>query len=224
MSEALPHHDAKHAAESAVRERGRGAHKGQQTRAAILEAALSLASAPSSHWDRMLVGHMWLECLVSIPIIAVLPFAALVWAVRRFAAPTDLVRTGALAGLAAGGISAMGYALHCMDDSVPFVALWYGGTIAFCTLAGGLLGHTQVIGRLQVHPVLRRGPEEAGQAQRRVRADATTLPNDVVHARRRHVQTDGQTTGRQPVRGHELGAEDGAWVHSLGGSHGRDGI
>lgn len=106
----------------------------------MLLAALSLASAPSSHWDRMLVGHMWLECLVSIPIIAVLPFAALVWAVRRFAAPTDLERTGALAGLAAGGISAMGYALHCMDDSVPFVALWYGGTIAFCTLAGGLLG------------------------------------------------------------------------------------
>jgi hypothetical protein len=77
---------------------------------------------------------------VSIPIIGVVPFAVLVWAVRRFAAPTDLVRTGALVGLAAGGISAMGYALHCMDDSVPFVALWYGGTIAFCTLAGALLG------------------------------------------------------------------------------------
>lgn len=106
----------------------------------MLLAALSLASAPSAHWDRMLVGHMWLECLVSIPIIGVLPFAVLVWAVRRFAAPTDLVRTGALVGLAAGGISAMGYALHCMDDSVPFVALWYGGTIAFCTLAGALLG------------------------------------------------------------------------------------
>ncbi|WP_345822982.1 DUF1109 domain-containing protein (plasmid) [Methylobacterium fujisawaense] len=106
----------------------------------IMLAALSLTSAPSSHWNRMLVGHMWLECLVSIPIIAVVPFAILVWAVRRFAAPTDLMRTGALVGLAAGGISAMGYALHCMDDSVPFVALWYGGTIAFCTLAGALLG------------------------------------------------------------------------------------
>ncbi|MFY9290011.1 MAG: DUF1109 domain-containing protein [Methylorubrum rhodinum] len=106
----------------------------------VLLAALSLASAPSAHWDQMLLGQMWLECLVSIPIIAVVPFAVLIWAVRRFAAPTDLVRTGALVGLAAGGISAMGYALHCMDDSVPFVALWYGGTIAFCTLAGALLG------------------------------------------------------------------------------------
>lgn len=42
MSVALPQ-DAKPAAEVA-RERGRGAHKGQQTRAAILDAALSLAS------------------------------------------------------------------------------------------------------------------------------------------------------------------------------------
>lgn len=106
----------------------------------MLLAGVSLASAPSSHWDRMLVGHMWLECLVSIPVIGVLPFAVLIWAVRRFAAPTDLFRTGALVGLVAGGISAMGYALHCMDDSVPFVALWYGGTIALCTLAGALLG------------------------------------------------------------------------------------
>ncbi len=42
MAETLPQ-DAKPAAEVA-RERGRGAHKGQQTRAAILDAALSLAS------------------------------------------------------------------------------------------------------------------------------------------------------------------------------------
>lgn len=108
--------------------------------AIMLLAGLSLASAPSSHWDDMIVGDMWLECLVSIPIIAVLPFALIIWAVRRVAAPTDLVRTGALAGLLAGGVSAMGYALHCMDDSLPFVALWYGGTIALCTFAGASLG------------------------------------------------------------------------------------
>jgi len=36
-------------------------------------------------------------------------------------APTDLTRTGALAGLVAGGISATAYAFHCMDDSLPFV-------------------------------------------------------------------------------------------------------
>jgi hypothetical protein len=102
-------------------------------------AAISLVFAPSSHWNRMFVGDKWLECLLSIPIIAIVPFAAIMWAVRR-TAPTDLARAGALAGLAAGGVSAAGYALHCTDDSLPFVALWYGGTIALCTAAGALLG------------------------------------------------------------------------------------
>lgn len=105
----------------------------------MLLAALSLLSAPSSHWERMIVGDEWLECLLSIPIIAVVPFAAVIWAVRQ-AAPTNLTRAGALAGLTAGGISAMAYAFHCTDDSVPFVALWYGGTVAVCTLAGAYLG------------------------------------------------------------------------------------
>ncbi len=108
--------------------------------AIILLAAISLATAPSSHWGMMVIGDMWLECLLSIPIIAIVPFAVVVWAVRTIAAPTDLVRTGALAGLLAGGLSAMGYALHCTDDSLPFIALWYGGTIALCTVAGAMLG------------------------------------------------------------------------------------
>jgi len=37
-------------------------------------------------------------------------------------------------------VSAMGYALHCTDDSLPFIAVWYGGTIVLCTLAGAALG------------------------------------------------------------------------------------
>jgi hypothetical protein len=102
-------------------------------------AAISLGFAPSSHWDRMIVGDQWLECLVSIPIIAIVPFAVSIWAVRR-AAPTDLARTGAIAGLIAGGVSAAAYALHCTDDSLPFVAVWYGGTIVLCTSAGAALG------------------------------------------------------------------------------------
>jgi hypothetical protein len=102
-------------------------------------AAVSLASAPADHWKGLIVGDQSLECLISIPVIAILPFAAVVWTVRRMG-PTDLTRAGALAGLVAGGISATGYALHCMDDALPFVALWYGGTIALCTVAGALLG------------------------------------------------------------------------------------
>ena len=102
-------------------------------------AAVNLISVPASHWGHMIMGERWLGCLLSIPIIAVVPFAVITWAVRM-AAPTNLLRTGALAGLVAGGISAAAYALHCPDDSLPFVALWYGGTIVLCTLAGAVLG------------------------------------------------------------------------------------
>ncbi len=102
-------------------------------------AAISLGLAPSSHWTKMIVGDEWLECLVSIPVIAIVPFAVAIWAVRK-AAPTNLARTGAFAGLVAGGVSGMAYALHCTDDSLPFVAVWYGGTIVLCTLAGAAMG------------------------------------------------------------------------------------
>ena len=107
--------------------------------AILLLAGVSLGQAPRSHWDKMVMGGEWLECLISIPIIAIVPFAVVIWAVRQ-AAPTNLVRTGAFSGLVAGGVSAMAYALHCTDDSLPFVALWYGGTIVLCTLAGAILG------------------------------------------------------------------------------------
>lgn len=102
-------------------------------------AAISLAYAPSVHWQVMFMGDEWVECLLSIPTIAIAPFALVVWAVRQ-AAPTDLRRTGALAGLVAGGLSAVGYALHCTADSLPFVAIWYSGTIMLCTIAGAVLG------------------------------------------------------------------------------------
>jgi hypothetical protein len=107
--------------------------------AIVALAAISLGAAPRSYWDRMIVGDQWLECLLSIPIIAIVPFAISIWAVRQ-SAPTNLARAGAFAGLIAGGVSAIGYALHCTDDSLPFIAVWYGGTIVLCTLAGALLG------------------------------------------------------------------------------------
>lgn len=105
----------------------------------VLLAAISLGLTPSSHWNEMVMGDQWLECLLSVPIIAILPFAIIVAAMRN-AAPTNLRRTGAFAGLVAGGVSATAYAFHCADDSLPFIALWYGGTVVLCTLAGAIFG------------------------------------------------------------------------------------
>src|SRR5437660_1792994 len=41
--------------------------------AIALLGMLSLAEAPSAHWNRMVVGGEWLECLLSIPVIAIVP-------------------------------------------------------------------------------------------------------------------------------------------------------
>src|SRR6266699_3048199 len=57
-------------------------------------AVITLGSAPRAHWDRMIMGDEWLECLLSIPIIAIVPFAVSIWAVRK-GAPTNLSRAGA---------------------------------------------------------------------------------------------------------------------------------
>ena len=107
--------------------------------AVVLMALVNLGFVPKSHWNKMIMGEDWFECLLSIPIIAITPFAIVIWVVRQ-AAPTNLVRTGAFAGLVAGGLSAAAFALHCSDDSLPFVAVWYGGTIVLCALAGAIFG------------------------------------------------------------------------------------
>ncbi|MBX9845806.1 MAG: DUF1109 domain-containing protein [Xanthobacteraceae bacterium] len=107
--------------------------------AVVALAAGSLFLTSPAHWNQAVVGHHWLECVLSIPLIAVIPMAATFWVVRRMA-PTDLVQAGALAGMVAGGVGAAGYALHCTDDSLPFIAVWYGGAIALCALVGAVVG------------------------------------------------------------------------------------
>jgi hypothetical protein len=108
--------------------------------AALAVLVVTLVLAPPSAWQAMIFGQHWLLCIGCIPLNAMFPFAAIIFAMRQFALPTNLVRAGALAGLAAGSISAVVYALHCPDDSLAFIALWYGITIALCTVVGALLG------------------------------------------------------------------------------------
>ena len=90
-------------------------------------------------WGKMLFGMNWLTCLLCIPMFAVIPFAALVWFLRK-GAPTELKLTGAIAGLVAGALGATAYAFHCPDDAVPFIAIWYGGMVGLCALIGALVG------------------------------------------------------------------------------------
>jgi hypothetical protein len=78
-------------------------------------------------------------CEPKCQVFAAVPFAILIAAARQ-GAPTNLTRTGALAGLVAGALGAVAYAFHCPDDFLPFIALWHGGGIAFCAAVGAVLG------------------------------------------------------------------------------------
>jgi hypothetical protein len=113
----------------------------------ILLAFLAVGSAgvcalllgPPTARDQMMMGSQWATCALCIPLFSIVPFSALIWALRK-GAPTNLRRTGAVAGLVAGALGAVAYAFHCPDDSLPFIALWYGGMVALCALLGAMFG------------------------------------------------------------------------------------
>jgi hypothetical protein len=104
-----------------------------------LVAAVVLVAAAPAQRPHLILGETWRTCAFSIAMIALPLFAATLWALRGLA-PTHLSQAGASAGLLAGSLSAMVYALHCPESGAPFVAIWYVLGIAIPTLAGAMLG------------------------------------------------------------------------------------
>lgn len=102
---------------------------------AVYEA--SALSANDRH--QLMTDSLWISCLWKVPVLALPAFFILSFAARQLA-PTNLVMTGAFIGLLAGGIGALGYAFHCHDDSVIFVAIAYSLAIFETVLLGVLLG------------------------------------------------------------------------------------
>jgi len=76
---------------------------------------------------------------VALPLFAIPPLAALIAALRE-GAPRYPGLTGALAGMAAAGVSATIYATNCTDDSPLFVATWYPLATGIVALAGFFAG------------------------------------------------------------------------------------
>jgi hypothetical protein len=108
--------------------------------AVLLAVAIisELVTIPSSVWlARMGVnGSM---CVANILFLSVLPFGAVLLALRE-GAPASPTFAGMAAGLLAGALAATAYVLHCPEDSPLFVAVWYILAIGLMTLIGLLLG------------------------------------------------------------------------------------
>ena len=121
---------------------------------ALGHAALWLALPPLVLWamalwalsqvsaaERMplILGSTWRTCPFNIAALSVPAFVAGFWALKG-AAPTRLVWTGAGAGLLAGALGALVYALHCPEMVTPFLAVWYVAGMAIPTALGAVLG------------------------------------------------------------------------------------
>ncbi|MFY3383744.1 NrsF family protein [Paracidovorax sp. MALMAid1276] len=102
-------------------------------------AVMALAQAPAADRVPLILGSTWRGCPFNIAALSVPAFAAGFWALRG-AAPTRLAWAGAGAGLLAGALGALVYALHCPEMAAPFLAVWYVAGIAIPTAVGALLG------------------------------------------------------------------------------------
>ena len=121
---------------------------------ALGHAALWLALPPLVLWamalwalsqvsaaERMplILGSTCRSCPFNIAALSVPAFVTGFWALKG-AAPTRLVWTGAGAGLLAGALGALVYALHCPEMATPFLAVWYVAGMAIPTALGAVLG------------------------------------------------------------------------------------
>src|SRR5258705_7973433 len=82
-------------------------------------AATELPAQPAHDWPHHDTLASWLGCLWLIPALALPAFVILLMAAPQLA-PTNLKKTGAYVGLAAGAIGALGYAFHSDHNSIAF--------------------------------------------------------------------------------------------------------
>jgi hypothetical protein len=104
-----------------------------------IASSVMLFMADPVQRSELILGTTWKSCPFNIALISLPLLMAMFWAMRQLA-PTHLRRAGASAGLLAGSLGTMVYALHCPESAIPFVGIWYVLGIAISTLVGALLG------------------------------------------------------------------------------------
>lgn len=104
-----------------------------------LAAALVLLQAEPAQRSALVLGATWRSCPLNIAWISLPVVAAVVWAMKGLA-PTRLALAGAAAGLLAGCLGALVYALHCTESAAPFMAVWYVLGISIPALVGAVMG------------------------------------------------------------------------------------
>jgi len=104
-----------------------------------LLAALALAGAAPGERVALWLGETWQSCPFNVALLSLPVFAGTLWAMRGLA-PVQPVRAGAAAGLLAGAVGALIYALHCPEMEAPFLGTWYLLGMLIPGAAGAALG------------------------------------------------------------------------------------
>ena len=105
----------------------------------LLAGLLSLAATPADGRVQHVLGHSWLVCPWGVLALSLPGLAGALQALRTLA-PTRPRMAGLAAGLLAGSLGALGYALACPEVSITFVAIWYSLGIALAGAVGAWLG------------------------------------------------------------------------------------
>lgn len=104
-----------------------------------LLAAFTLSGAEPAARPQLIYGVSWKVCPFFIAALSVPAFVAAWWAMQGLA-PTRPLWAGAAAGLAAGAVGALAYALYCPEMAAPFVGLWYLSGMLIPACVGAVLG------------------------------------------------------------------------------------
>jgi len=104
-----------------------------------LLAGLSLLGAAPEDRGMLIWGETWSACLVNIPMLSVPAFIGLLWVMKTLA-PVRPVLAGTAAGLLAGALSAVIYALHCPELAAPFIGIWYTLGMLIPAMLGAIVG------------------------------------------------------------------------------------
>lgn len=114
---------------------------------AVATVVLAMALLAVTVWTQadetqrldLLLGRSWASCPWRVAALSVPALAAAMWALRGLA-PTRPRWAGFTAGLFAGSLGALGYALYCPELSPLFVLVWYTAGMLLPAALGALLG------------------------------------------------------------------------------------
>jgi hypothetical protein len=99
----------------------------------------AFAATPPEARMAAFIGHSIAVCLPAVVILSLPIYAGLVAALRS-GAPVRPALSGALAGLAAGGIACGIYSTFCVEDTPLFYGVWYSLAVCLATGLGAVIG------------------------------------------------------------------------------------